>query len=1459
MKKLISRKQRSARVVSRRKFGLQMEALEQRTMLAVTAANDTYNAVEGLGFATGLEAVIPRASTGGWQYYDELLNSTNAYPNAGQASPWYTRGYNPAAAGGWDGLTAPGANAPLGFGGINAFTTRTTISAPPATETTVLFRRPFTLTPAQAAQGAGSLNFVCDDGCVIYLNDVEIHRENLPAAPTAITPTTFADDATQTEDFYINIPLNFAALGVTLSPDGNNLLAIEVHQNNTTSSDLGVDAELLVTGGPTGTRGNDSATAPNLPANLRTYYYNTADPDPVAAQRTTGLVYDTNAATNNSPVGSVTIDPVTGEFTYTPTNRQFNGTASFEYILLDSATQEGTSATVTINVSAVNVPPTGVADTYLGVEGQSFTITNPGAGTEYISRGERWFFKDDGTDQTAAMTNGAFDPFGAGWFSGPAELGYGDGDEQMLLNAPTDHPATYFVKKFTIPDAIPNLLRIGIKRDDGAVVYINGIEVLRDNMPAGAVNNLVYAAGNTTSETQYFEHIVSTAGLGLVANQEATIAVSVHQQSATSSDVSFDLFMDATVAPMIDAGSAWFYLDDGTDQTANISNPAFNPGVGGANWASGNAQLGFGDGDEVTPINGPAHTTYYFAKNFDLTTATVPSTLLVELLRDDGAIVRINGIEVVRDNMPTGPVDNTTFAAADAGSETTFFQHFISTAGLNLQQTGNLITVEVHQVNAGSSDVSFDLRLQARSRVGFLGNDPRDADGDTVTVASVDTTGFDLGTIAFNPNGTFTFNAAAGRSGTDTFTYRLTDGTDLSAPVTVTVTLTPVDDGPVVAVNDSGPLYTTQEDVALVIGANVPQGSGIGVGVLSNDTTHPNDVFDPVTIRVVRQPSNGVVTVDAAVPGGFTYTPNANYNGPDSFDYVANDGFTDSNAATVSITVTPVDDAPVLVNDQYQILAGTSLNASGAGLIARGSSWSYLDELEVTENYPLDGTGNAWNTVAFNTATSDALIGTWKTGNGPFEQGTINAFNPVGSAVTTLGGTALTHATYLFRKTFNLAAGTAAGITALAAEFVADDAAVVFINGTEVARYNFAADVGSLTPASYNGPAGAGGAAGNEDAYTLSIIPISAGLLHDGMNTIAVELHQSGDGSTDAGFDMSLAVAPGAGVLFNDFDPEGDPVTGAAVSGAGPANAQSFTLNANGTFTYTPAAGFTGTDTFQYTVTGQTTPATVTITVSSLPPVANDDVYSTPAGTTLFVIDPAQGVLGNDTPGDLPTDVLVDPAAVGDQIVLPEGTLSWLAVNPSGADRRSDGTFAFDPAPGFQGQVNYVYTIIDGDGDTDTATLTINVGLSFDLDDDGDIDRGDLAIIVGNLGLDSGATNAQGDVTGDGRVSLADVMAMRNRLGSAPPSPAAAVVARAPDARAVDQAVTRLTDVRTRLDAREAAPRAQARVREIVRQRVADARSNAGEAIDSALSAIRARRSAGQTRVASIVDQMFNS
>src|SRR5947199_158400 len=137
-----------------------------------------------------------------------------------------------------------------------------------------------------------------------------------------------------------------------------------------------------------------------------------------------------------------------------------------------------------------------------------------------------------------------------------------------------------------------------------------------------------------------------------------------------------------------------------------------------------------------------------------------------------------------------------------------------------------------------------------------------------------------------------------------------------TAAVTMALTYIPVIDASV-ALNDS---FATDEDTALTITAP---------GVLGNDT----DIDSPtLTAVVVTGPSHGALTLNAN--GSFTYTPVANFNGPDSFTYKANDGQADSNLATVALTINPVNDAPLAVNDSFATDEDTALTITAAGVLA---------------------------------------------------------------------------------------------------------------------------------------------------------------------------------------------------------------------------------------------------------------------------------------------------------------------------------------------------------------------------------------------------------------------------------------------------------------------------------------------------------------------------------------------
>src|SRR5205807_991537 len=117
--------------------------------------------------------------------------------------------------------------------------------------------------------------------------------------------------------------------------------------------------------------------------------------------------------------------------------------------------------------------------------------------------------------------------------------------------------------------------------------------------------------------------------------------------------------------------------------------------------------------------------------------------------------------------------------------------------------------------------------------------------------------------------------------------------------------------------------YSVNEDNTLNVSA---------AGVLTNDSDVEGS---PLTAVLVSGPANGSLTLNAN--GSFTYTPNANFNGTDSFTYKANDGALDSNVATITLTVTPVNDAPVATAEGYATSEDTPLIVAAAGVLANDS------------------------------------------------------------------------------------------------------------------------------------------------------------------------------------------------------------------------------------------------------------------------------------------------------------------------------------------------------------------------------------------------------------------------------------------------------------------------------------------------------------------------------------------
>ena len=163
---------------------------------------------------------------------------------------------------------------------------------------------------------------------------------------------------------------------------------------------------------------------------------------------------------------------------------------------------------------------------------------------------------------------------------------------------------------------------------------------------------------------------------------------------------------------LLPAGATWKYLDNGSDQGTAWRAAGFDD----SGWAQGPAELGYGDGDEATIVGFGGNTTNRFITTYFRTTFNVPDpaafvSLNLRLLRDDGAVVYLNGTEVRRDNMPTGTIASATLASSALGApaEATFYSTGIPVS--SLVAGTNTLAVEIHQANATSSDVSFNLEL----------------------------------------------------------------------------------------------------------------------------------------------------------------------------------------------------------------------------------------------------------------------------------------------------------------------------------------------------------------------------------------------------------------------------------------------------------------------------------------------------------------------------------------------------------------------------------------------------------------------------------------------------------------------------------------------------------------------------------------------------------------------------
>ncbi|HEY3053365.1 MAG TPA: Ig-like domain-containing protein, partial [Thermoanaerobaculia bacterium] len=559
---------------------------------------------------------------------------------------------------------------------------------------------------------------------------------------------------------------------------------------------------------------------------------------------------------------------------------------------------------------------------------------------------------------------------------------------------------------------------------------------------------------------------------------------------------------------------------------------------------------------------------------------------------------------------------------------------------------------------------------------GVLGNDT-DVDTASASLTASQITGPLHGTLTLNANGSFTYVHDGSETTTDSFTYKVSDGTSFSNVATVTITVTPVNDAPV-ANNDS---YTVAEGGTLNITAP---------GVLGNDT----DADSPsasLTASQVTGPTHGTLTLNAN--GSFTYVHDSSETTTDSFTYRTSDGSANSNTATVTITITPVNDAPVAANDSYTAAEGGTLNPAAPGVLGNDTDPDGPSKTAIlvsgpahTSSFTLTADGSFTYVHDGGETTTDSF--TYKVSDGSLESNvatvtiTITPVNdpPVANndsyTVAEAGTLNITAPGVLGNDTD--ADSPSASLTASQITGPLHGTLTLNANGS----FTYVHDGSETTTDSFTYKVSDGSANSNTATVTIIVTPVNdAPVAANDSYTIA-------EGGT---------LNPAApGVLGNDTDPDGPSKTAIVVSG--PAHASSFTLNADGSFTYVHDGGETTTDSFTYKVSDgllESNVVTVTIAITPVndPPVANNDGYTVAEGGTLNITTP--GVLGNDTDVDTASASLTASQVSGPL----HGTLTLNA----------NGSFTYTHDGSETLSDSFTYSVSDGSANSNTATVTITV------------------------------------------------------------------------------------------------------------------------------------------------------
>ena len=377
----------------------------------------------------------------------------------------------------------------------------------------------------------------------------------------------------------------------------------------------------------------------------------------------------------------------------------------------------------------------------------------------------------------------------------------------------------------------------------------------------------------------------------------------------------------------------------------------------------------------ASPEDPPANNAPVVTGNSDATTdegGSVTTDVLSNATDADGDPLTVT-IDTQGTNGLASVNSDGTITYTHDGSETTSDSYTYTISDGNGGSDSGVVFITVTPVNDApvANDDSATTMEGGSITTDVLLND-MDAEMATLTVTGA--TPGNNGFTSVNSDGTITYTHDGSETTSDSYSYTISDGNGGSDSGVVSITVTPVNDAPV-AYDDSA---TTSEDTAVT------------VAVSANDTA-VNGLVVPTSAAVLNSPSNGSLVNNG--DGTITYTPNPNFNGTDTFSYTIadDDGATDS--AIVSITVTPVNDAPVVTGNPD---ATTDEGGSVTTDVLSNATDADGDPLTVTVD--TQGTNglasvNSDGTITYthdgSETTSDSYTYTISDGNGGSDSGVV--------------------------------------------------------------------------------------------------------------------------------------------------------------------------------------------------------------------------------------------------------------------------------------------------------------------------------------------------------------------------------------------------------------------------------------------------------------------------------------